>query len=199
VCSIDLPKCILIQGERNQNVFSVEDIQSNPNAPWTPLDVNDILASNTIAVHQKIAMGSVRHLVLGLQREVGILCDAFRVRNESAMGNGLKYCDDEHVFVISRQLAAIATVVAWLARQCNHDLGKVIMDKMSKNEAKYPADLARGSSAKYTKYIKTKQKDQTAIFSSWGHFTITAVLMALAMCVGGFLGARALPEGRDLM
>ena len=36
--------------------------------------------------------------------------------------------------------------------QCGVDLGQAVQDKFCKNEAKYPVDLVRGSSKKYTAY-----------------------------------------------
>ena len=40
-----------------------------------------------------------------------------------------------------------------LARTVNIDVAEAIGDKMDKNERKYPLHLAKGSSAKYTKYV----------------------------------------------
>ena len=39
-----------------------------------------------------------------------------------------------------------------LADTCDVDLGAAVLAKLEKNGAKYPAELVRGSSAKYTEY-----------------------------------------------
>ena len=48
--------------------------------------------------------------------------------------------------------AQVLLYLVRLADVCDVDLGAAVLAKLEKNGAKYPADLVRGSSAKYTEY-----------------------------------------------
>lgn len=52
------------------------------------------------------------------------------------------------------EIADIATYLFELADNLNIDLVAAMEAKLAKNAAKYPADQVRGSSLKYTEYIK---------------------------------------------
>ena len=60
-------------------------------------------------------------------------------------------------------MADVGLVIAFLAKQARVNMSDVISDKFRKNEAKYPADLVRGSSEKYSYYkdnIARQQQQQ---------------------------------------
>lgn len=61
--------------------------------------------------------------------------------------------DEDHYDMenVKDELADVMVYCLDLADKLNLDLDEVIMDKMKKNEAKYPVDKAKGSSVKYTK------------------------------------------------
>ena len=48
--------------------------------------------------------------------------------------------------------AQVLLYLVRLADVCEVDLGAAVLAKLEKNGAKYPAELVRGSSAKYTEY-----------------------------------------------
>lgn len=53
---------------------------------------------------------------------------------------------------LQEELADVMCYCMLLADRLDIDLKAAIHDKIDKNEAKYPADLVRGSSKKYTAY-----------------------------------------------
>lgn len=53
-------------------------------------------------------------------------------------------------------MAGIIVLLASIAKLMNLNIGSCIASKMAKNEAKYPADKSKGSSAKYTAYLAVK-------------------------------------------
>ncbi|MCR5490766.1 MAG: nucleotide pyrophosphohydrolase [Bacilli bacterium] len=56
---------------------------------------------------------------------------------------------------VEEELADVLTYCYMLADKYGIDVDKIVMDKMAKNEEKYPPDLCRGSSKKYNE-IKSK-------------------------------------------
>lgn len=51
---------------------------------------------------------------------------------------------------LREELADVLSYCILLADVCGLDLDEIINEKISKNEAKYPVEKARGSAAKYT-------------------------------------------------
>jgi NTP pyrophosphatase (non-canonical NTP hydrolase) len=51
---------------------------------------------------------------------------------------------------VSEELADVLGCVLLLAKEYNIDLHQAMIDKLSKNEAKYPVEKSKGSNKKYT-------------------------------------------------
>ena len=51
---------------------------------------------------------------------------------------------------LREELADVLSYCILMADVCGFDLDEIMNEKVSKNEAKYPVEKARGSSAKYT-------------------------------------------------
>ena len=60
----------------------------------------------------------------------------------------------EHV---KEELADVIVYCQNMLDELGLDVDEIINSKMAKNEAKYPIDLAIGSSAKYTEYKKSRE------------------------------------------
>lgn len=58
---------------------------------------------------------------------------------------------------VEEELADVMSYCMLMAERLNLDLEAVINRKIDKNERKYPADLVRGSSKKYTEYKHNKR------------------------------------------
>ena len=51
---------------------------------------------------------------------------------------------------LREELADVLSYCILLADVCGFDLDEIMNEKVTKNEAKYPVEIARGSAAKYT-------------------------------------------------
>lgn len=71
---------------------------------------------------------------------------------------------------MGEELSDILLYLIRLSDRCGIDLGSAALRKMETNARKYPADKARGSSAKYTAY----QSDSAAAEASAGNVSSAA-------------------------
>jgi dCTP diphosphatase len=111
----------------------------------------------------KGAFRSARHVSLCLQAAVGRVCALFATYPESESAPGLASWSSGDVGQLAWQLGHICVLLSCLAQFSGHDLGDCVGNKFGKNEKKYPVDLARGSSAKYTAYAESvAQRQQLA-------------------------------------
>ena len=53
---------------------------------------------------------------------------------------------------VGEEMSDVLLYLVRMADRCGIDLSRVVMSKIEKNAAKYPADKVRGSSKKYTEY-----------------------------------------------
>ncbi|MEY3481728.1 MAG: hypothetical protein RIQ71_2503 [Verrucomicrobiota bacterium] len=65
-------------------------------------------------------------------------------------GDGIDLVASEKRERLSEELADVAVYLLELADNLGIDLGQAIVEKLSKNAAKYPVDKAKGSNVKYT-------------------------------------------------
>ena len=93
---------------------------------------------------------SPRNLTLALVGEVGELAELMQWRTdeevaELAAGDGREAVSDE--------LADIFTYLVEIAGALQIDLDEAVHAKITKNAAKYPVELSRGSNKKYTELL----------------------------------------------
>ena len=99
-----------------------------------------------------------RNLLLALVGEVGELSEIFQWRGEVEPGlNSWKEEDKVH---LGEELSDVLVYLVRLSDRCGIDLATAVQEKMKRNAAKYPADLARGSSKKYTAYAQASSTSQ---------------------------------------
>lgn len=95
-----------------------------------------------------------RNLLLALVGEVGELSEIFQWKGEVKEGlNDWTEKEKEHV---GEELSDVLLYLIRLSDKCGIDLGQAALDKIKKNEEKYPADKVKSSSKKYTEYEKDK-------------------------------------------
>ncbi|ETV74205.1 hypothetical protein, variant 1 [Aphanomyces astaci] len=91
-----------------------------------------------------------RNLLLAMTGEVGEVCECFQWRGDDGQDvDGWSAEDKEH---LGEELSDVLIYLVRLADRCNIDLATAALRKMDKNAIKYPANLAKGSSQKYTAY-----------------------------------------------
>lgn len=93
-----------------------------------------------------------RNLLLALMGEVGELSEIFQWRGDEGSRPGLAGWSESDKVHLGEELSDVLLYLIRLADRCGVDLGAAARRKMDKNRRKYPADLVRGSSAKYTAY-----------------------------------------------
>ncbi len=93
-----------------------------------------------------------RSLLLALVGEVGELAELFQWRGDAGAAPGLPGWAPRDVEHLGEELSDVLLYLLRLADRCGVDLAAAATRKMELNRRKYPAALARGSSAKYTAY-----------------------------------------------
>ena len=93
---------------------------------------------------------SVRNLILALVGEAGELAAEVQWVSDADMESLL--ADSTKRSAIASEMADILNYLVRLADKLNVDLVEEALKKIDLNEDRYPAEKARGSSAKYTAY-----------------------------------------------
>lgn len=91
-----------------------------------------------------------RNLLLAMVGEVGELSELFQWRGEVKVGLPGWSADDK--LHLRQELADVFLYLLRLSEQCGVDLPVAVMEKIALNSKKYPADVVRGSSRKYSDY-----------------------------------------------
>jgi len=197
VCGIDLAKAVF--NELN-NIPQSSDVisSSSTTTPWHSLDFNEVADHLNEPTNQIAAINSPRthrSLCFHLQSQVGKVCHLFGSYPEipPQQSKGLPTWRMEDRNLLASLLASICLIVFTIALISNKSISQCVSDKFAKNEAKYPADLCRDSSAKYTAYVKpspsplsSSSLTSLASLYTWQH-ALTIV------CIGGLcfaLGSR---------
>uniref|UniRef100_A0A7S3ZA40 Uncharacterized protein n=1 Tax=Lotharella globosa TaxID=91324 RepID=A0A7S3ZA40_9EUKA len=97
-----------------------------------------------------------RNVLLALVGEVGELSEIFQWRGE--VRPGIPEFKDEEKVHLGEELSDVLLYLIRLADRCNIDLAQAALKKLEKNAKKYPADLSKGKSDKYTAYNKEENK-----------------------------------------
>jgi dCTP diphosphatase len=123
--------------------------------PWPILSFTVIEGALLAKTNQ---FRSQRHISLELQVAVGDLCRIFAQYPESQSQPELFEWTSENRKKLTNQAATICMLMICLAKFCHLSIGQCITDKFLKNDAKYPVELSKGSSAKYTAYTGLTQE-----------------------------------------
>ena len=76
--------------------------------------------------------------------------ECFQWLGDDAAKPGLPGMDKDKKIHVGEELADVLLYVLRLADVCGIDMNEAVLDKISKNAAKYPVELARGRASKYT-------------------------------------------------
>ena len=97
-----------------------------------------------------------KNLALALVGEVGELAEIFQW--EEAREAGLPEFSAEKRNHLGEELSDVLLYLIRLSDRCGIDLGTAVLKKMEKNRQKYPAELVKGKSSKYTSYTNNSTK-----------------------------------------
>ena len=92
---------------------------------------------------------SPRNLAASISIEAAELLELFQWSTDSSLAEDV----DEKRTDLERELADVVIYALLMAHDTGIDLQAAIESKLGENEAKYPAEKARGTSAKYDKLI----------------------------------------------
>jgi NTP pyrophosphatase (non-canonical NTP hydrolase) len=91
---------------------------------------------------------SPKNLVMALGVEAAELSEIFQWLTEEQSGQ----LSEEMRARVADEIADVQVYLVRLADRLEIDIASSVTAKMKKNEAKYPAELVRGSSKKYSEY-----------------------------------------------
>lgn len=97
---------------------------------------------------------SPKNLAMALSGEVGELLELFQWLTEEQSRN----LTPEQQHKAAHEIADVQLYLVRLADKLGVDIHAAVTEKMSINEHRYPADIVRGSSQKYTAYQKDADK-----------------------------------------
>ena len=93
-----------------------------------------------------------RSLALALVGEVGEVCELLQWRGDDGATPGLPDWSDAERVALADELADVLSYVIRLSDVADIDLSDAFLQKLQKNQDKYPAEMVRGSAKKYTEY-----------------------------------------------
>lgn len=127
---------------------------------------------------------SPRQLTFLIQSAAGQVAGLFAKHAEGDSQVELTKWSEVDKALLTIYMGKIGFYLFCLASMYDLDVGFVVARKFLKNEEKYPVQLSRGSSAKYTAYSNSSAKTGTSInFPS-------PVLVSLVLAVGIVVGIR---------
>ena len=88
---------------------------------------------------------TVKDLCLGIGIEVSELQELFLWKNDREINNMIKEDSEE----IGDEIADIYIFLSYLAHDLNIDLRQAVLNKLEKNENKYPVSKSKNSKLKY--------------------------------------------------
>lgn len=131
---------------------------------------------------------SPRAVALSIQSRCGRICELFLNKSEAQSVRNLPDWPRADVAELALIIGTICLLLSRLARMSNNTLNKCVSDKFMKNSAKYPVEMAKGSSAKYTVYADTiKQKGNKNTSLSGKKIAFPSIIIA-TMTAGIFAG-----------
>ena len=130
----------------NSRLFS----SSYPDGPWTDLQFSEMKAA--VRGHESLLKIAPRELVLRINASVGTMCSIIASYSEEKCELNIPEFSLEHREQLAVAMGNVAVFLEALAQISGLDISDCISDKLAKNNRKYPAELVKGSAAKYTFY-----------------------------------------------
>lgn len=93
---------------------------------------------------------NARDLAISISLEASELLEVFQWKDHIKTSELIK--DEKLLDKIKDELADVLIYCLNLANNLNLDIGKIIEDKIKKNEEKYPVNKVKSSAKKYTEY-----------------------------------------------
>ena len=187
LCNIELSEAVVatvsqVPGSENSSTEMWESIVNSRTDQWSrrPLDSITEMRDNinpTNVVH-------VRSILFQIQASLGVVCRVF-----SLDGNyDVKNIQLNDKIQMAKSLATIVVLLSNLTGHLELSLSSCVTDKIIKNSRKYPKEIVKGSSAKYTTYQVNKMNGDSAganaNASPPSHMRIVAVSVSTLAVLG---------------
>lgn len=169
LCGIDLASCI--KDSLPSSKLGTTLLSGNVNE-WVELELDFMLEP---VVQSHFSLSTPRHLTLGLVGCAGSICTLFSKKSEEECSIGLPLWSREEKLELSNHLSNTCLLLSALANTGQLSLSKVVTDKIGKNEAKYPVDLVKGRSEKYTYYKNLKRGHGNFLISPMQAFALLSI------------------------
>jgi NTP pyrophosphatase (non-canonical NTP hydrolase) len=130
---------------------------------------------------RSVVDNSPRTLLYYIQACVGKVCSRFWRYTEDESTGGLGRWRPEDKAAVALSLGRLMLSACMLCNEVGISLSEVVADKYAKNVKKYPKELAKGSSDKYTVYMNAKSSniDNTPARSTMILFAATIATAAV--------------------
>lgn len=92
---------------------------------------------------------SPKELAIGISTEANELLQIFRFKSEEDMK---KLMASDKRKEVEEEVADVLYFVLRFAQMNDIDLSQVVIDKIDKNDKKYPVDIVKGNNKKYNEY-----------------------------------------------
>lgn len=138
----------------------------------------------TLAKLNLMMFRSPRQLTFLIQSAAGQVAGLFAKHSENDSQVDLAKWTDVDKALLSIYMGKIGFYLFCLASMYDLDVGFVVARKFLKNEEKYPVQLSRGSSAKYTAYSNSTAKSESFSVST------SPVMISLMFALGIVIGIR---------
>ena len=155
-----------------------------PNELWSDISFDDVLdvLRQPGKDFQLFNSTSPRDVAFCVQAELGKLCNTFSTKSESDCNIGLINWPRQDLSNIASSMASICILIIFMSYISNLSIGSCITDKIMKNEKKYPVELAKGNSAKYTAYQNKSMNGLKSLLNNplW----LTGAIFFIGLMVG---------------
>lgn len=172
LCGLDLASAVV--GRRPPQESSDCSSAVGACTPWRELALDDISSAHYRAGPcGEIPVVRIRSTLFLLQSSLGAMCAVF---SKDGYDNVINMTVQDKA-EIARHLSGIVIALGDVCVDVGISLSSSVTDKIAKNIKKYPKDIVKGSSAKYTEY---------KIHTPSGATRQNSALIQLAVCISSF-------------
>lgn len=190
ICNINLPYLVSEYIQHGDNLFDT-NINNYMNDNWIDISFDDLPSQfNSVDVNES---REIRGIVCSIFAKAGLVCELFSLKSECLSTPDLSAWPEKDKLKLSIAIAAICSHLLYLSSRLNLNLGRCITDKYTKNDAKYPVNLVKGSSAKYTAYVNIINKNNVnarLAATIGGSLVLTAIILGLVFVRGSLYLAK---------
>lgn len=93
---------------------------------------------------------TLKNLAMSISIESAELLELFQWKDEIEIEEFIK---SEKKHLLEEEVADVAAYLFMLCHEANINIEKVIINKIQKNNVKYPIDRSKGNSKKYTEFL----------------------------------------------